>query len=175
MLVLTEIYTQQQQKKTIMSYLPSSFDSDADDLDEMPFLDKMIYHCKQQPLVPLGTLATTGAVLLAVLNVKNGNKRKAQIWFRWRVALQGFTLIALVAGSYIYGTNKNERESHEEQLRKKAKMREQLWIQELERRDEETKLRRQKAELARQKAKEMEQETSKLQQELKDLEERLKK
>ena len=79
MLVLTEIYTQQQQKKTIMSYLPSSFDSDADDLDEMPFLDKMIYHCKQQPLVPLGTLATTGAVLLAVLNVKNGNKRKAQI------------------------------------------------------------------------------------------------
>ncbi|CDO92090.1 unnamed protein product [Kluyveromyces dobzhanskii CBS 2104] len=158
-----------------MSYLPSSFDSDVEDWDEMPFVDKMVHHCKQQPLVPLGTLATTGAVILAVLNVKNGNKRKAQIWFRWRVGLQGFTLLALVAGSYLYGSNKKERESQEEQLRKKAKMREELWIQELERRDQETKSRRQKAEFARQKAKDMELETSKLQQELKELEERLKK
>lgn len=157
-----------------MSYLPSSFDADLEDVDEMPFWDKMVFHCKQQPLVPLGTLATTGAVTLAVLNVKNGNKQKAQIWFRWRVGLQAFTLAALVAGSYLYGKNSKERATHEEQMRKKAKLREELWIKELERRDEETKMRKQRAELVRQKAKEMEEETTRLQQELKELEAKLK-
>lgn len=158
-----------------MSYLPSSFDSDEADVDEMPFFEKMIYHCKQQPLVPLGTLATTGAVILAAQNVRTGNKKQAQIWFRWRVGLQAFTLVALVAGSFIYGKNVKERETHEEQLRKKAKMREQLWIQELERRDQETNARKAKAEFARQKAREMEAETSKLEKELKELETMLKK
>ena len=152
-----------------MSHLPSSFDGAEQDVDEMTFLEKMTFHCKQQPLVPLGTLATTVAVILAAQNVRSGNKRKAQKYFRWRVGLQGATLVALVAGSFIYGTSQKERQSKEDALREKAKLREKLWIQELERRDEETQLRTKRAELARSRAKELEQETQGLQQELRDL------
>lgn len=158
-----------------MSYLPSSFDNKDTELEDMPFWEKMIFHCKQQPLVPLGTLATTGAVILAAQSMRKGNKKDTQKWFRWRVGLQGLTLVALVAGSFIYGKSKKETESYEEQLRQKAKMREQLWIQELERRDAETQMRKKKAEVVRQKTKEMEAETAKIEQELKELEAKIKK
>ncbi|SCU94362.1 LADA_0G08086g1_1 [Lachancea dasiensis] len=146
-----------------MSQLPSSFDGAERDVNDMPFYEKMIFHCKQQPLVPLGTLATTVAVILAAQNVRSGNKRKAQKYFRWRVGLQGATLLALVAGSFIYGKSKQDRQSQDELLREKAKLREKLWIQELERRDQETQQRKLRAELARAKTLELEQESQKLQ------------
>ncbi|AET39185.1 respiratory supercomplex assembly factor RCF1 Ecym_4106 [Eremothecium cymbalariae DBVPG len=152
-----------------MSYLPSSFDG-ADDEAEMDFYSRMIFNCKQQPLVPLGTLLTTGAVILAVKNLRSGNKESAQKWFRMRVAMQASTLVALVAGSYFYGTSKKEAKAKEEVLREKAKMREKLWIRELERRDEETQMRKKRAEMARLKAQHMEKETSKLEEELRELE-----
>lgn len=158
-----------------MSQLPSSFDGLENDVEEMPFMEKIVFHCKQQPLVPLGTLLTCGAVVLAAQNVRSGNKRKAQKYFRWRVGLQGLTLVALVAGSFIYGTSYKERKAREDQLREKAKLREQLWIQELERRDQETQMRKKRAEAARLKTQAMEAETSKLERELKDLQAQLKK
>ncbi|SCV05645.1 LANO_0H12046g1_1 [Lachancea nothofagi CBS 11611] len=152
-----------------MSHLPSSFDGAEQDVDDMTFYEKMVYHCKQQPLVPLGTLATTVAVILAAQNVRTGNKRNAQKYFRWRVGLQGATLVALVAGSFIYGKSEKDRISKEDELREKAKLREKLWIQELERRDDETKQRKLRAEMARAKALELNNETLGLQAELKKL------
>ncbi|SCU88715.1 LAFA_0E14180g1_1 [Lachancea sp. 'fantastica'] len=149
-----------------MSHLPSSFDGAEQDVEDMTFYEKMIFHCKQQPLVPLGTLATTVAVILAAQNVRSGNKRKAQKYFRWRVGLQGATLVALVAGSFIYGTSQKDRQSKEDQLREKAKLRENLWIQELERRDQETQQRKVRAELARARAQALEVEAENLQSEL---------
>ncbi|CEP63696.1 respiratory supercomplex assembly factor RCF1 LALA0_S09e00452g [Lachancea lanzarotensis] len=149
-----------------MSHLPSSFDGAEQDVDDMTFYEKMIFHCKQQPLVPLGTLATSVAVILAAQNVRSGNKRKAQKYFRWRVGLQGATLVALVAGSFIYGTSQKDRQSKEDQLREKAKLRENLWIQELERRDQETQQRKLRAELARAKTQALESEAEQLQSEL---------
>lgn len=157
-----------------MPGLPSSFDSKEQNVNELPFLEKVKFHCKQQPMVPLGTLLTTGAVILAAQNVRTGNKKKAQVWFRWRVGLQAATLVALVAGSFIYGTSLKERKSDEDKMREKAKMRELLWIQELERRDQETQYRKKRAELARQKMQDNEAAVSKLQKELKDLELRIK-
>ncbi|QLQ78340.1 hypothetical protein HG537_0A05870 [Torulaspora globosa] len=153
-----------------MSRMPSSFDMSEQELDEMPFLDKIVYHCKQQPLVPLGALLTTGAVILAAKNVRSGNKVRAQVYFRWRVGLQAATLVALVAGSYIYGTSVKEQKAKEDQLREKAKIREQLWIQELERRDQETKYRKKRAELARLRTQNDEEAIERLQKELKELE-----
>lgn len=153
-----------------MSGLPSSFDSKEPSVDELPFLEKIKFHCKQQPLVPLGAVLTTGAVILAAENVRTGNKKKAQTWFRWRVGLQAATLVALVTGSFIYGASLKEQKSEEEKMREKAKMRERLWIQELERRDQETQYRKKRAELARQKMQENEAAVSRLQKELKDLE-----
>lgn len=153
-----------------MSRMPSSFEMKEENVEELPFMEKIAYHCKQQPLVPLGTLLTTGAVILAAKNVRSGNKMKAQIYFRWRVGLQAATLVALVAGSFIYGTSIKEKKAKEEQMREKAKVREQLWIQELERRDQETQYRKKRAEIARSKTQDNEEAVGRLQQELKELE-----
>lgn len=110
-----------------------------------------MYRSKQQPLVPLGCLATTVAVIMAAKGVRTGNAPKAQFWFRWRVGLQGFTLVALVFGSIYYDKAFTENKKTEEELAiEKAKIRERLWIEELERRDQEMKDRQKRAELARQ-------------------------
>lgn len=153
-----------------MSRLPSSFDGADDDVEEMPFMEKIVFHCKQQPLVPLGTLLTTGAVILAAKNVRSGNKLKAQVYFRWRVGLQAATLVALIAGSYLYGTTVQQQKTKEEQMREKAKARELLWIQELERKDQETQFRKKRAELARMKDQDNQEAIARLQKELKELE-----
>ncbi|CCH43964.1 putative membrane protein [Wickerhamomyces ciferrii] len=138
-----------------MSKIPSSFDNR--DVAEVDFIDKCIKNCKEQPFVPLGTLATCVAVGLAAHSIRIGNKQGAQKWFRYRVAFQGFTIAALVVGGLVYGKDNYERKkSREEAIHEKAKLREKLWIEELERRDFEAKQRKQRAEWARQKAKEME-------------------
>lgn len=153
-----------------MSRLPSSFDVEDADVEELSFADKIVYHCKQQPLVPIGTLLTTGAVILAAQNMRIGNRKKTQFYFRWRVGLQAATLAALVAGSFIYGKDKYDQKKKEDQMKEKAKLREQLWIKELERRDAEAQDRKKKAEAARLKTKENEAAIQKLEQELKELE-----
>ena len=109
-----------------------------------------MYRSKQQPLVPLGCLATTVAVAMAARGVRTGNTRSAQVWFRWRVGLQGFTLLALVFGSIYYDKAFTEQKKSDEELAiEKARMREKLWIEELERRDNEMKDRQRRAQLAR--------------------------
>lgn len=157
--------------------LPSSFDVKTEGektTDEMTVGEKVLFYCKQQPLVPLGCLLTTGAVVMAAMSVKQGNKRKAQYFFRWRVAFQTATLVALVAGSYIYGNNRRDSKAKEELLREKARVREALWIQELERREQETQARKKRAELARLRTQENEESIKKLEQELRELEGKLK-
>jgi hypothetical protein len=100
--------------------------------------------------VPLGCLATTIAVIMAAKGVRTGNAPKAQFWFRWRVGLQGLTLVALVFGSIYYDKAFTELKKTEEELAiEKANIREKLWIEELERRDKEMQDRQRRAELAR--------------------------
>jgi hypothetical protein len=114
-------------------------------------MEKIMYRSKQQPLVPLGCLATTAAVIMAAKGVRTGNAPKAQFWFRWRVGLQGFTLVALVFGSIYYDKAFTQTKKTEEEMAiEKARIREKLWIEELERRDQEMKDRQKRAELARQ-------------------------
>jgi hypothetical protein len=116
----------------------------------MSVMEKIIYRSKQQPFVPLGCLATTIAVIMAAKGVRTGNAPKAQFWFRWRVGLQGLTLVALVFGSIYYDKAFTELKKTEEELAiEKAKIREKLWIEELERRDKEMQDRQRRAELAR--------------------------
>ncbi|KAG0683144.1 Respiratory supercomplex factor 1, mitochondrial [Pichia californica] len=116
----------------------------------MSVLEKIAYRSKQQPLVPLGCLATTVAVIMAAKGVRTGNAPSAQFWFRWRVGLQGFTLVALVFGSIYFDKTFTEAKKSDEELAiEKARIRQNLWIEELERRDQEMKDRQKRADLAR--------------------------
>ena len=60
--------------------------------------------------------------------------------FRYRIYAQGFTLAAMIGGSYYY---QNQREKEKERdtaiAERKAKEKQQAWIKELEFRDEEDK------------------------------------
>ncbi|KAK7403986.1 Respiratory supercomplex factor 1, mitochondrial [Neonectria punicea] len=119
--------------------LPSSFDDDHKRYNEKP-LHKVFRKIKEEPLIPLGMALTTLAFINSYRALRRGDSRQANRMFRARVAAQGFTVIAMVAGSMYY--NKDREKTKE--LRKLKEQRDAeekriKWIRELEVRDEEEK------------------------------------
>ncbi|KAK1255125.1 hypothetical protein MKX08_009120 [Trichoderma sp. CBMAI-0020] len=117
---------------------PSSFD-DEEAYNEKP-MQKVKRKLKEEPLVPLGIGLTVLAFVNAYRALRKGDSRQANKMFRARIAAQGFTVVAMVAGSMYYSKDrektkelrklKDERDAEEKRIK---------WIRELEARDEEDK------------------------------------
>ncbi|KAF9485678.1 hypothetical protein BDN70DRAFT_870988 [Pholiota conissans] len=71
--------------------------------------DKAQRKFKENPWVPLGCLATTGALVMSAIKMRQGQSKTMNYWLRARVALQGATLVALVGGSMSLQKARKER------------------------------------------------------------------
>jgi hypothetical protein len=85
-----------------------------------------------------------GLTVLAFVNayraLRKGDSRQANKMFRARVAAQGFTVVAMVAGSMYYNKDREKsKELRKLQEERDAEEKRRKWIRELEVRDEEEK------------------------------------
>ncbi|KZZ90208.1 mitochondrial hypoxia responsive domain-containing protein [Moelleriella libera RCEF 2490] len=111
----------------------------ADFYNERP-RQKLLRKIKQEPLVPLGIGLTVLAFVNAYRALRRGDSRQANRMFRARVAAQGFTVIAMVAGSMYYSQDREKtKELRKLKEERDAEEKRQRWIRELEVRDEEDK------------------------------------
>ncbi|KAI5803809.1 mitochondrial hypoxia responsive domain-containing protein [Geopyxis carbonaria] len=125
--------------------LPSSFDDNADFYEENR-LAKLGRRLKEEPLIPLGCAVTCWALFKATRSIRAGDKETTNKMFRMRIYGQGFTLCAMLAGSYYYQQERDERKKLEAGFaERKAREKQQAWIKELEIRDQEDKEFRDKA------------------------------
>lgn len=61
--------------------------------------EKFARKFKENPWVPIGCLATCGALVMSAIKLRAGKSSEMNYWLRARVGLQGLTLAALVVGS----------------------------------------------------------------------------
>ncbi|KAF7914008.1 uncharacterized protein EAF01_000414 [Botrytis porri] len=119
--------------------LPSSFDGDTDFYEENRW-QKLTRRLKEEPLIPLGCILTSLALVGATRSIRAGDHNRTQRMFRARIYAQGFTLLAMVAGSMYWDSDRKKRKEFEGVLaEQKAKEKNEAWIRELEARDEEEK------------------------------------
>ncbi|XP_063709432.1 HIG1 domain family member 2A, mitochondrial [Culicoides brevitarsis] len=93
-----------------MSQPPSESDLEwvqmVKDIDNLPRAEtqvqKFVRKFKQNPFVPIGCLATAGALTYGLWSFRQGRRKMSQIMMRTRVVAQGFTVTALVLG-VLYG------------------------------------------------------------------------
>ncbi|XP_067391574.1 HIG1 domain family member 2A, mitochondrial [Emydura macquarii macquarii] len=62
------------------------------------FGDRFLRKSRENPLVPVGCLATAGALIYGLICFQKGNVVQSQRMMRVRVLAQGFTLTALIVG-----------------------------------------------------------------------------
>ncbi|EXJ75849.1 uncharacterized protein A1O5_00356 [Cladophialophora psammophila CBS 110553] len=136
------------------SAVPSSFDSSPEFFEESRF-QKLWRKLRQEPLIPLGCVATCYALYMATKSIRAGDHHQTNRMFRARIYAQGFTLVAVVAGSIFYKDERMRRKEFESKVeeKKNAEKREK-WLAELEARDQEDKEWREKIEKASRVAKE---------------------
>ncbi|WZH41778.1 hypoxia induced protein conserved region-domain-containing protein [Fusarium acuminatum] len=114
-------------------------------------MQKVVRKIKEEPLIPLGIGLTTLAFVNAYRALRRGDSKQANRMFRARVAAQGFTVFAMLAGSMYYQKDREKsKELRQLQEQKDAEEKRQKWIRELEIRDEEEKAMRAKLEKRRQ-------------------------
>ncbi|CAH2277409.1 HIG1 domain family member 2A, mitochondrial [Pelobates cultripes] len=62
------------------------------------FKGKFVRKVKENPFVPLGCLATAGALTYGLISFKQGKTRQSQLLMRARILAQGFTVAAIMVG-----------------------------------------------------------------------------
>ncbi|KAJ8082034.1 Respiratory supercomplex factor 1, mitochondrial [Marasmius tenuissimus] len=87
--------------------------------------EKAIRKCKENPIVPLGALATAGALIMASVRLRGGTSKQFQTWLRARVVFQTLTIVAVCGGVYQFGQsnieeNQKALEIHKELVETKA-------------------------------------------------------
>lgn len=119
--------------------LPSSFDSDEDFFNEGR-ANKLWRKLRQEPLIPLGCVATCYALYMASKSIRAGDHNQTNRMFRARIYAQGFTLVAIVAGSIFYQDERLKRKKFEKVVEEKKQLEKRdRWLRELEARDVEDK------------------------------------
>ncbi|KAH8646536.1 hypoxia induced protein conserved region-domain-containing protein [Tricladium varicosporioides] len=119
------------------SPLPSSFDGNSEFYEENRW-QKLSRRLKEEPLIPLGCLLTCAALLGASRSIRAGDHNRTNRMFRARIIAQGFTLVAMVAGSIYWDADRKKRKEFEGVVsERKAKEKQEAWIRELEARDKE--------------------------------------
>ena len=117
--------------------IPSSFDDDPEFFEEGR-ASKLWRKLRQEPLIPLGGIATCYALYQASKSIRAGDHHQTNRMFRARIYAQGFTLVAIVAGSIFYQDERLKRKGLEKALeQKKALEKREKWLAELEARDAE--------------------------------------
>jgi hypothetical protein len=80
------------------------------------------------------------ALLGASRSIRAGDHNRTNRMFRARIYAQGFTLVAMIAGSMYWQTDRQKRKEFDKVVEeRKAKEKNEAWIRELEARDEEEK------------------------------------
>ncbi|TVY12597.1 Mitochondrial respiratory supercomplex factor 1 [Lachnellula arida] len=101
---------------------------------------KLSRRLKEEPLIPLGCALTCAALVGATRSIRAGDQHRTNRMFRARIAAQAFTLVAMVAGSMYWDSDRKKRKEFEGAIEeRKAKEKNEAWIKELEARDEEEK------------------------------------
>ncbi|KAL8894457.1 MAG: hypothetical protein Q9192_004301 [Flavoplaca navasiana] len=117
--------------------VPSSFADNQAYFDESRW-QKFTRRLKEEPLIPLGCAVTCWALWGATKSIRSGDSYNAQRMFRMRLYGQFFTIVAMVAGSFYYNSDRILRKEYEEILKeRKAIDKRNAWIRELEARDAE--------------------------------------
>ncbi|XP_039316310.1 HIG1 domain family member 2A, mitochondrial [Saimiri boliviensis] len=62
------------------------------------FKEKFIRKVRENPLVPIGCLATATALGYGLYCFNQGHSRRSQLMMRTRIAAQGFTIAAILVG-----------------------------------------------------------------------------
>jgi hypothetical protein len=120
-------------------------------------LGKLWRRLKEEPLIPIGCAATVYALYQATKSIRHGDHHQTNRMFRARIYAQGFTLVALVAGSIFYKDDRLKRKRFESAVEdKKAAEKRDKWLRELEARDKDDREWRERFEGVAQRAKDAE-------------------
>ena len=80
------------------------------------------------------------ALIGASRSIRAGDHNRTNRMFRARIYAQGFTLVAMIAGSMYWQTDRQKRKEFDKVVEeRKAREKNEAWIRELEARDEEEK------------------------------------